>query len=422
MKKKIWIGIFCFGLCVSHVAHAQDFTSEGPSAYHMGLCTEAVEQLVDEGEVFIEDTQRYLFCIRMTRKLQEVIEQDQQPEFNSNEQLTLRRMAVFTEFINACILGDENTVRKLMKTGKVDLSFRTWDGDSVVKAAVDAGNAKLLRILLNHSSRFDWKLNEMADALNLAIKSRDLMLIRTLVEQGLDLNSLLIHDKYTPLNIAASWGDLKVVKTLVELGADFDTADATTGITPVMYAAHGAHYKVAQFLMGIGADLSAKDLMDQSVLVHALIGGDVHIVELLIQKGADVHDVDSEGRSLFFSAAKSRNPKLIQFLMEKGLPFDPNAVDELGKSLLMTAAASGSIELVQYLVEQGADPHAKTKKNETLLMWASLSGNLDVVIFSLNQGIELNAIDSDLKTALTWALIHGKTEIAKYLKGLGANH
>lgn len=85
--------------------------------------------------------------------------------------------------------------------------------------------------------------------------------------------------------------------------------------------------------------------------MFAAEGGNLKILELLLDRGLDVHDQTENGWTALMSAVQGGNLEMIKWLVEKGV--DINA--KYGEwTALGLAKIRGRDDAVQYLKEHGA--------------------------------------------------------------------
>jgi hypothetical protein len=162
-------------------------------------------------------------------------------------------------------------------------------------------------------------------ALIMAAGTGDVALIRTLAEQGADLDATLVNrdDPYvTPLGEACIKGHFEVVKTLVELGADVNKRDKS-GKSALWWAAGqggGSREPLVWYLVEHGADVHAVDNMGESVLYRAAASREPEMVRLLLERGADPHQTNRYGDKPLFRAKQICNPNQeVIDLLEKAM-------------------------------------------------------------------------------------------------------
>jgi len=110
-----------------------------------------------------------------------------------------------------------------------------------------------------------------------------------------------------PLHEAAKEGDLAKVKSLIEEGSDVNAGDEK-GFTPLHFAAYGGYKEVAELLTLKGANVNAAEITGATPLHYAARKGYKDVAELLILKGANVNAADNKkvppSAMLFIGAKK----------------------------------------------------------------------------------------------------------------------
>lgn len=120
---------------------------------------------------------------------------------------------------------------------------------------------------------------------------------------------------------AAKDGNLDQVKSLIEQGADIE-AKTDNGSTPLHWAAASGHTDVANLLLEKGADIEAKDRGGWTPLHWAAANGQTDIANLLLEKGADIDAKTNDGKTPLHLAAYKGHTAVAEMLIEKGADLD----------------------------------------------------------------------------------------------------
>jgi ankyrin repeat protein len=157
----------------------------------------------------------------------------------------------------------------------------------------------------------------------------------------------------------------------------------------------------------------AEDFQQVTPLAHALAGGDIDVVLLLLNRGAEVR---VQSGKLLGIAIMLNRPDLVQLLLERGA--DARTVDSLGPlgpserpiadmliahgarvpSFMLSRACRADVsrnELhrVGVLLDYGADVNSRGREGLTALHYAVRSGKLPLIRLLLERGADVTARD-----------------------------
>ncbi|KAJ6183789.1 hypothetical protein N7519_005090 [Penicillium mononematosum] len=258
--------------------------------------------------------------------------------------------------------------------------------------------------------------------------SRNLEIVKWLVEAGAEVNPSECGENGTPLaaaargtNSARNASSIEIVKYLVNAGADVHKGDDES--SPVSLAVLAHDIKVLKYLIEVGGELNVQKEFEQSIK-HGFFEG----VKYLIEKGANVNKPLSDGdygTALEYAAAKDTTLEITKALVEAGA--DVNLLSENGVygSPLAAAAASflgGIVDTVKYLIQKGADvnlslPHGNY--GNALTAAVASSCNVEVVECLVEAGADANALPEhgNYGSALEAAVVSG----VQALVGAGAD-
>ena len=210
-----------------------------------------------------------------------------------------------------------------------------------------------------------------------------------------------------PVVEAARNGDEALLRTLVEQGADVN-ATAGDGSTALLWASHRDRPESVDLLIRAGADVNRANDLGATPLWAAGENGSVAVVELLLEAGADPNLALRHGETPLMAAARSGSARVAELLLEHGA--DPNATGPRGQTGLMWAVLDQSSDVVKVLIDHGADVHARTAATVELKAHEPHS-------HIQNQGW----FEHGGNTALMFAARVGDLESARHLLAAGAD-
>ena len=177
--------------------------------------------------------------------------------------------------------------------------------------------------------------------------------------------------QFSPLHIAARGNKMDTLKMLVARHARIDQPDRTrAGLTPLMTAIDQGNKDAAKFLKDNGADVNRTDNFKRSVLHFAARGGNVEMIEALLNRpGADVDAPDGRARTPLHHACKKDKKDAAEALLKHGA--NPNALDFEGLTPLHRAVETNYspdvLDVFNAALGPAADWNLAAKNGDTLL-------------------------------------------------------
>ncbi|MEQ8954447.1 MAG: ankyrin repeat domain-containing protein, partial [Gammaproteobacteria bacterium] len=228
-----------------------------------------------------------------------------------------------------------------------------------------------------------------------AAQAGNAAVVRQLLQAGADPNVDVTRGQ-TALMWAANRGHSSVVKALLDHGADFSARSETReqyvksekeqdsnpaykywieegGNTPLIFAARSGDLESARFIVEAGADVNALSAFGTSALIMAVHGGNAELVNYLLQQGADVDSAASGHTALHDAVLRGdlaavdvllNHGANVEAILQKPTPVrrqstDYNFHDALvGATPLWLAARFSEPDIMQALLDHGANPHA----------------------------------------------------------------
>lgn len=328
--------------------------------------------------------------------------------------------------------GKKDNVEILLDAG-ADINTKDDAGNTTLFWAAFFSQRDVLDLIL---TRGNWP-----DTIYLAACKGDLERVKTLVENGTDVNakdefgctslhwaSLAYSPAVAEFLLAKGaeidakhhrWGltplmhahALPVVELLVSKGADVHAALEPSGRTKLHMACLAGDRDIAEFLIRKGANVNLKTNSGATPLSQAASAGHADVIELLIGKGADVNVPDARGRTPLALARQGKHPEAVRILRQHG-----------AKDSLHDLMAAGDMDEVKRLIAEGAEINGTDGNGQTPLHLAVLAGRKDIVELLIAQGADPNAKANTWDTTpLIAALRNGHENIAKLLIAKGAD-
>lgn len=242
----------------------------------------------------------------------------------------------------AVLQGDTVAIEALIKSGADLNELSDQYQRTPLMLACEYPSAQMVELLANGGADVNYRLGGGETAVYYLLTkgisnfgrgmSKDLkdvkLMLRTLINRGLNLDDAVNNDGDTALNLLCQAGYLADLNTtlaeeLVEAGCDINKPNAF-GKTPLMtFAGRGNEikYNIAELLLDNKADTSYTDKSGNTALMYAASNPDKmsakKIVQLILdQGGADVNKVNNAGQTAMDIAVKNDNEAVVKQLLE----------------------------------------------------------------------------------------------------------
>lgn len=181
--------------------------------------------------------------------------------------------------------GHVEVVEMLMRE-LTEMNTKDYFGRTPLHAAAEGNRVDVAGVLAKDNESLKAKDNEGQTALHLACKAGHGQLVRTILDNGSDLDEADDFYGYTPLHFAAESGRLNVVDELLERGANINKRDIVEGRTALHLAAKAGHALVVKALASKGAERDQGDSSDGFTPLHLAVRADQReaIFELILHK------------------------------------------------------------------------------------------------------------------------------------------
>jgi ankyrin repeat protein len=319
-------------------------------------------------------------------------------------------LAADSPLADAAMARDVAAVRALIAT-RIDVNAAQGDGSTALHWAAYNGDAELTRLLLRAGAnpKAQTRLGGLTPVM-MAARAGDAPVLRLLLDAKGDAVTANSNGT-TPLMFAAGSGSVAAVTLLLDRGADVQAVDRTHGQTALMFAAAHGRADVVTLLLSRKANPNAATQVSRIIsmgeryktqtggkgtreitseggrsdvtamggmtaLTFAAREGHLEVVRALVAGGADVNQVQgAEALSPITLAIVNGRLDIARYLLDHGA--DPNLVGHNGIGPLWATVdahwpertwyppASVSeekttyLELLRALVAQGADPNAR---------------------------------------------------------------
>ncbi|KAJ3578051.1 hypothetical protein NPX13_g2512 [Xylaria arbuscula] len=323
----------------------------------------------------------------------------------------------------AATAGHENVAKVLIEMGRADVNRRSKDHDAhtPIQLAAMAGQERMVLLLLEKGAHvgqgYDfYRFQEFP--LQLAAKAGHGNIVQLLLDNGADVNSRSRHPalRYSDaLSAAIGMRHERIAEQLFNHGAK-PHGDA------LYWASARGFEEMVRRLIDLGADpnegsleagANACDESRHRVLEAASAGGNINVVELLLEAAADDEVLVNSYYTALPAASRNGHVAVVRRLLEAGA--NPNGELSFDESALSAASAHGHGEVVKQLLAAGAHINAHGQYQDDALLAAVRHNHWSVAEQLLEAGAVITWDTSEASTALLRAL---KQKREKVVRGL----
>ena len=223
--------------------------------------------------------------------------------------------------------GNEDIVKLLSENGaNVEAKFVTgqFKGFTPLKIAEEENNLNLIRILKKSGAKTSSQKEEMKKALFQAVLSGDLDKVKSLIDDGVDVNTQIDKNNQGGLKTVIWENEEQYSENLTWLLKNYKLS----GTTALVVAISQGYGEIASLLLDKGAEPNTKIRANNSKyfitpLLLATYLGNAEIVQMLLEHGADnyakVWSRDLGGKTALSIAVKKKNVDIVQLLLQAGI-------------------------------------------------------------------------------------------------------
>lgn len=323
--------------------------------------------------------------------------------------------------------------------------------------------------------------DEAFSPLSTAVLAGNAEMLRVLIEHGADVNCTLGSSFSTPLSFALRRNRLDIVSMLLASGANpchssalVEALNLPYSVLPMLIAKHDQTNSAGTVKIGGAAiqqcirqgkiddlkillrhldtradvnqllpkpirevDHYSYDMLCESPLATAIRASPsvrVKAVQLLLDHGADPNAIavaeffastsaPRSQRSALLEAIEIEDVSLVRLLIERGASVEDERKHQIIRSPLQQASFLGCLGIVELLLQERADPNTRPLPgNETALQYAACEGYLGIVELLLLNGANVNAGGGSIfgGTALESAANAGRLHVVQFLLQNGA--
>ncbi|XP_062574844.1 serine/threonine-protein phosphatase 6 regulatory ankyrin repeat subunit B-like [Saccostrea cucullata] len=330
------------------------------------------------------------------------------------DSLEIRDNNGWTMLHSACSGGSVIVLSFFINKG-LDINSLSNDGESILQIACLNGNFEICKHLVdNYPNLLNVRDKSSNSALHDAARGGNVQIVKLLIEKNMDITSLQENGK-TVLHQCCRSGEMEMCEYLVNQFSDLLETRDTNGFTALHAACIGGSVDVLYLLIEKGFEINALSNKGKNILHIACLNGKHRICNFLVENHPHLlNGKDKYRNTVLHDAARGGNVQIVNLLIEKKV--DIKSLQKDGETILHQSCRSGEMDMCEYLVSQFSDIlEIRDTNGFTALHSACRGGRVKFLSFLINKGLEINALSNDGKSILHIACFFGKVEVVEHL-------
>ncbi|XP_067659947.1 ankyrin-3-like [Haliotis asinina] len=250
----------------------------------------------------------------------------------------------------ACEEGHSEIVKYILTENVVNINGRDDGGKTPVQMAAEQGYLDIVALLEGKGADMSVVDDRGENILHTLILDGQLnlaiyLLTQKNVVQNINKKSLTGR---TPVMVAALWGQRDLFDILVKNGADLTLEDAD-GNSILHLACKGSVDIVKYLLSNNVVDINARGHLNRTPVLIAAERGNIETFELLMKQGADMLLLDDDGNNVLLLAVRGGNVDLVQHILVNRI-VDITAKNKYGLNAIEIAKESNHKSVYNFLL------------------------------------------------------------------------
>jgi len=275
----------------------------------------------------------------------------------------------------AAAAGNATLVRVMLEAG-VSPFLSTHRSSTALHRATEAGHAEVVRCLLRHGAHPQTPIFEDFTALELAVANKHRNVRRILdIHEGTSESYLDAPDEAAvPDAVASAAAGADTAAPSIEDLAPGAEALAAKQVTPLMLSCRHGDEAAVEALLEANAPIDAQSANGCTALSFAAEAGNAGAVAVMLRHGANVNAKSAKAVSPLMLACRYGEDSIVGLLLEAKAEVNAG-VEEGLQTALHTAAGNGYADIMRMLIEGGAIVDApRVSTGHTPLLLAANAG------------------------------------------------
>ncbi|XP_056007879.1 serine/threonine-protein phosphatase 6 regulatory ankyrin repeat subunit C-like isoform X10 [Ostrea edulis] len=311
--------------------------------------------------------------------------------------------------------GGNLKILQLLADNEVDVKHKDNYGRNILHAACVHANLEMSRYiiqtypdLLHSVDKYGW------NAALYAVKGGNVKILQLLADNEVDVKHK-DNDGRNILHAACVHANLEMSRYIIQTYPDLLHSVNNNGRNAALHAALGGNVKILQLLADNEVDVKHKDNYGWNILQMACLNANLEMSRYIVQTyPVLLHSVDNNGWNAALHAARGGNVKILQLLADNEV--DVKHKDNDGRNILHAACVHANLEMSRYIIQTYPDLlHSVDKYGCNAALYAVKGGNVKILQLLADNEVDVKHKDNDGRNILHAACVHANLEMSRYI-------
>lgn len=291
-----------------------------------------------------------------------------------------------TPLLLSCELGHVNCARILLQNG-ASPNVCNDRGETCLHKSINE-SFEIVSLLLEYNCNPNQFSGNGMSPLCLAIQSKNIDIVRKLIENGADPNLSSVNGP--PLIYAVYIESVQIITMLCNAGAEVNFL-LKDGVTPLFLAAERGFLEGLRKLLERKSDPNIYSDKLGTPLIVASFRGYTKIVRELLKAGSNLEIRQGDGMTAFLLAVEMGNVSIVRELVKMNANINTCRIQD-GYTAIHIVAEIGNIEMLEELLRSGSNINYENLNGDSPLILSVINGHYKIIELLLNNGAKSRKI------------------------------
>ncbi|XP_062597150.1 putative ankyrin repeat protein RF_0381 [Saccostrea cucullata] len=312
--------------------------------------------------------------------------------------------------------GGNVEILELLAEKGVDMTYKNKEGCNILHIACAYSKSEMCQHIIQHYPDMLQQVDN--DGCNAALyaakEGGNVAILELLTEKCVDMR-YKTNDGGNILHIACGNSRLEMCQYIIQHYPDMLQQVNNNGLNAALYVARGGNVEILELLVEKGVDMTYKNKDGSNILHIACAYDKSEMCHNIIQHYPDMlKQVNNNGCNAALCAVQGGNVEILELLAEKCV--DLTYKSKIGSNILHIACANSRLEMCQYIIQHYPDMLQQVDNDGwNAALCAAQGGNVKILELLAGKGVDMTYKSKEGCNILDIACINSRLEMCQYI-------